>query len=49
MPKNLEAEANFLGALILDGKLIEKVRENIGTLEENDFFSEKNRIITEPF
>ena len=45
MPKNLEAEANFLGALILDGKLIEKVRENIGTLDENDFFSEKNRII----
>ena len=45
MPKNLEAEANFLGSLILDGKLIEKVRENIGTLDENDFFSEKNRII----
>ena len=31
LPRSLEAEHDFLGALILDGKLLEKVRENLGT------------------
>ena len=45
LPKNLEAEHDFLGALILDGKLLEKVRESIGTLADDEFYSEKNRLI----
>ena len=45
MPKNEEAERNFLGALLTDGKLLEKVRENVGMLDSKDFFSEKHRII----
>ncbi|MGN1281062.1 MAG: replicative DNA helicase [Succinivibrio sp.] len=45
MPHSSEAEHNFIGALILDGKLIEKVRESIGAVAEKDFYSEKNRII----
>ncbi|MBW7570875.1 MAG: replicative DNA helicase [Succinivibrio sp.] len=47
MPKNEEAERNFLGALLTDGKLLEKVRENVGMLDSKDFFSEKHRIIYE--
>ena len=45
LPRSLEAEHDFLGALILDGKLLEKVRENLGTLEPDEFSSDKNRII----
>lgn|SRR5574344_1350996 len=45
MPRNLEAEHDFLGALILDGKLLEKVRESIGAISEYEFYSESNRII----
>lgn len=44
-PKNLEAEHNFIGSLLLDGTLIEKVNESLGTLLPEEFFSKQNKII----
>ena len=44
-PKDLDAERNFLGAIIQDGSLLNVVTEAIGPLAEDDFASEKNRII----
>lgn len=46
-PKNLEAEHNFLGSLILDGSLLEKVRETVGMLEVSEFSSSKNQVVYE--
>lgn len=44
-PKNLDAEGSFIGSLLLDGKLLSNVTEELGTLDADEFFSEKNRII----
>ena len=44
-PKNLEAERNFIGSLLLDGTLIEKVNESLGTLLPKEFFNKQNQII----
>ncbi len=47
LPKNLEAEHNFLGSLILDGSLLEKVHNELGALRVDEFFSSKNAIVYE--
>ena len=47
LPKNIEAENNFIGALLLDGSLFERVREEMGVLRSDEFFSEKNSLIYE--
>ncbi len=44
-PKDLDAERNFLGAIINDGTLLSRVNDEMGTLSEEDFASQKNRII----
>jgi replicative DNA helicase len=47
LPHSYEAEKNFLGALILDGTLLERVREEIGILETDDFANKANQIVYE--
>ena len=44
-PKDLDAERNLLGALINDGTLLTRINNELGNLNEEDFASEKNRII----
>ncbi len=44
-PKDLDAERNLLGALMKDGTLLSRINNEIGNLSEDDFASEKNRII----
>ena len=44
-PKDLDAERNLLGSLIQDGTLLTTISDAIGSLEVEDFASEKNRII----
>ena len=44
-PKDLDAERSFLGALIQDGTLLSKVSETVGALNEEEFISNKNRLI----
>ncbi len=47
VPKNLDAERHFLGALLLDGSLFPRISEEFGAIPKEDFFSERNRIIYE--
>ena len=42
MPHSLEAEANVIGAMIIDNKLIDEVK-----LKPTDFYSKQNEIIFE--
>ena len=44
-PKDLEAERNLLGALMQDGTLLSAISESVGTLQEEEFASDRNRII----
>ena len=44
-PKDLEAERSFLGALMQDGTLMAVISDALGTLSEEEFASERNRII----
>lgn len=45
-PKNLDAEKNFLGNLMLDGTLLQRVIDEGGErITPDDFASQKNRII----
>ena len=44
-PKDLEAERNLLGSLLLDGTLLTRISSEIGPLAVDDFASEKNRLI----
>lgn len=44
-PKDLEAERNLLGALMQDGTLLSVITEAIGTLNEEEFASDRNRVI----
>lgn len=44
-PKDLDAERALLGALMTDGTLLTRINNEIGSLAEEDFASEKNRII----
>lgn len=44
-PKDLEAERNLLGALMQDATLLNAISESVGTLKEEDFASDRNRII----
>ena len=44
-PKDLEAERNLLGSLLLDGTLLTRIGSEIGPLAVDDFASEKNRLI----
>lgn len=44
-PKDLEAEQNLLGSLLLDGTLLTRIGSEIGPLSVDDFASEKNRLI----
>lgn len=45
IPKDLDAERNFLGAVIQDGSILNAVTESVGRLTEEEFASERNRII----
>ena len=45
LPRNDDAERNFIGSLILDGRLLEKVREALGHVDADYFFNQKHRII----
>lgn len=44
-PKDLDAERNLLGALIKDGTLLSTISETVGSLNPEEFVSQKNRII----
>lgn len=44
-PKDLDAERNLLGALMQDGTLLSAITESMGTLNEEEFASDRNRII----
>ena len=44
-PKDENAEQRLLAALMLDGSCLQKVNEAVGRLKEEDFYSEKNRLI----
>lgn len=44
-PKDLDAERNLLGALMQDGTLLSAITEAMGTLNEEEFASDRNRII----
>ena len=46
-PKDLDAERNFLGAIIQDGSLLSAVAEAIGPLSPLDFASKRNSLIYE--
>lgn len=45
LPKDLDAEKGVLGAIINDGTVLSRINNELGPLNENDFASEKNRII----
>ena len=45
LPKDLEAERALLGAIMQDANLLNDVSEKVGTLEEEEFFSERHRLI----
>lgn len=44
-PQDLEAERNLLGALMQDGTLLSAISESMPMLSENEFASNRNRII----
>ncbi len=44
-PKDLDAEHNFLGALLVDGTLLSQISDEMKVLDADDFASEKNRIV----
>ncbi len=44
-PSDIQAERNFLGALLLDGTLLTKVNNEVGMIDVDDFASEKNQTV----